>query len=66
MIYKYWVLNIQIINSDYIDEDRSEEELDNATGLDWRTIIGLVPLGGGPVVGVECRGESYWGLDAVR
>ena len=33
MIYKYYVLNIEIINFDYIDEERSTVELDNATGL---------------------------------
>ena len=33
MIYKYYVLNIEIINFDYIDEEWSEVELDNATGL---------------------------------
>ena len=44
MIYKYYVLNIEIINFDYIDEERSVVELDprlarlgtflNMTGLD--------------------------------
>ena len=29
MIYKYYVLNIEIINFDYIDEERSAVELDN-------------------------------------
>ena len=49
MIYKYYLLNIEIINSDYIDEDCSEVELDNATetGLESHHWLGLVPLGGG-------------------
>ena len=34
MIYKYYVLNTEIINSDYIDEERSELELDSAA-TDW-------------------------------
>ena len=44
MIYKYYVLNIEIINFDYIDEERSVVKLDptlsrlgtflNMTGLD--------------------------------
>ena len=44
MIYKYYVLSIEIINFDYIDEERSVVELDprlsrlgtffNMTGLD--------------------------------
>ena len=33
MIYKYYVLNREIINSDYIDEEGSELELDSSALL---------------------------------
>ena len=63
MIYKYYVLNIEIINSDYIDEDRSELELDNA--INWTGEPSLAWLGSirrwtvGPVMGVERRGTDW-------
>ena len=61
MIYKYWVLSIQIINSDYIDQDRSEVELDIATHWTDEPSLARFPdeVEGWPCGG--CSGESRAG-----
>ena len=48
MIYKYYVLNIEIINFDYIDEDRSE-----VAGLENLWLGSITRWPAGPMLGVE-------------